>query len=308
MPIPPYDELTAPILQWLSGKKKAGIPEIRKAIGESLALSYEEKNRLLPSGNQTVLANRIAWAVGDLYQAGLLSRPRRGVYQITEAGLSLAKEKPTLLDRKFLLKRYPAFEKYINSAPKESGTQKVSNGKSGLPSDQTPEETMDAAFRAIRDSLKEDLKAQILAMSFVDFEYLCVDILVAMGYGGSREKVIASVTKPSHDGGIDGYISEDRLGLNMIYVQAKHYTKGNVGRPELQQLAGALDNHSEKGVFITSSDFSKDAVDYAAKSSRKIVLINGDKLADLMMEYNLGVNTSYTYAIKKVDSDYFERE
>lgn len=175
-------------------------------------------------------------------------------------------------------------------------------------SGETPEEIMEGAASDMHRSLKDELKLQIDAMSPTSFEYLCRDLIKSMGYGGTRNNVIAEVTPRSRDGGIDGFVSEDRLGLNMIYIQAKHYAKNKVSRPDLQRFAGAMDKHFEKGVFITTFDFSKDAIEFTKKSARKIVLINGDRLADLMIEYNIGVSVSYTYEIKKIDSDYFDRE
>lgn len=246
----------------------------------------------------------MAWARVYLGKAGLLETARRGVLRITASGLEVLGEHPARIDVKFL-ERFPEFVAFRTARAHAGGEQQPETGapKTGE-SEQTPEEALDVAYGRLRATLEADLLEQIKAATPTFFESLVIDLLVAMGYGGSIADAGQAVGR-SGDGGIDGIIKEDRLGLDAIYVQAKRW-ENTVGRPDIQRFAGALQGHrARKGVFITTSSFSRDARDYAAAIDSKIVLIDGPELTKLMIDHNVGVSAGRSYEIKKIDSDYF---
>ena len=266
-------------------------------MAKQLDLSEEDIAELLPSGTQTKLKNRIQWALYDLFRAGLLHRPVKGKYSISLEGRALLKDPPSRIDRKFLSK-YPSFQEFLSKTKSEPIID-------DLPVNLTPDEQIGNAYRELNETLISDLKDQTAMMNPYSFEQLVINLLFAMGYGGSREEA-AQVTKKSADEGIDGVIDQDRLGLDVIYVQAKRW-KDQVGRKEIQSFVGALaGKQANKGVFITTSNFSSHARDYAHSVSQKVILIDGTRLAELMIEHNIGVSTKRTLQIKRIDSGYFE--
>jgi len=271
------------------------------SLSDKFSLTPAEQAELLPSGQQAVFTNRIGWARSYLKKAGLLESPRRGAFKITEGGQSVLAENPEKIDVKYL-GRFPEFIEFRDPSKPITASD---NGTVVQESDRTPEEVLELAHQSIRDSLIEELLTKILSCSPAFFETLVVELLVKMGYGGSRKDAGERIGQTG-DGGIDGIIKEDRLGLDTIFIQAKRW-QGNVGRPEIQKFVGALQGQrAKKGVFITTSKFTSDAVEYSSFIDTKVVLIDGNKLAGLMIDFDVGVSTSASYVIKKMDSDYFE--
>lgn len=311
MPIPEFNAIKAPALQFFAADGRPHkISEIFSALADHFQLTEEEKNELLPSGTQRRWHNRANWACYDLFRAGLLDRPKKGLYVITEVGKQLAAQNPKSIDREFLMK-FPQFVQFAQA----SGVKKIdpsdkhdSGSRNELDSKlETPEERIDAAYQVLNSTLRKELLDQVKKMDPFRFEHLVVDLLVAMGYGGSREEA-AKVTKASGDEGIDGIINEDRLGLDVIYIQAKRWQQP-IGRKEIQSFVGALaGQQAHKGVFITTSSFINTATVYAKQVPQKVILIDGEKLTDLMVKHNVGVALSHAYEVKHIDSDYFENE
>lgn len=310
MPIPEFNEIKAPALQFFTDGKPHKISEVFTVLAEHFKLTEEERNELLPSGTQRRWHNRANWACYDLFRAGLLDRPKKGLYLITELGRKIAEQKPKSIDREFLM-QFPQFAQFVQASGPKKSTQ--SDKQEVLPTSEpsakqeTPEELIGSAYQILNSTLRKEILELVKKMDPFRFEQLVVDLLVAMGYGGSREEA-AQVTKASGDEGIDGIINEDRLGLDVIYLQAKRWQQ-TVGRKEIQSFVGALaGQQAHKGVFITTSDFADTAIAYAKKVPQKVILIDGDKLADLMIKHNIGVALSHAYEIKHVDSDYFEQD
>lgn len=298
--IPKYDELTWPMLELLLGGATLTTQEIAALLASRFNLTNEEQSERLPSGGQTYLVNRTGWAGFHLQKAGLIARPRRAVWQITLTGEELLKGTPFKLDRSSLL-RFPSFREFISKFRKVS---EVAETTTQIESDTPPDELMAEAHESLRNQLKQELLDNMHRMDPIAFERLVLDVLLAMGYGGSLREA-ASMTKVSNDEGIDGVINEDRLGLDVIYVQAKRWQQ-TVGRREIQSFVGALaGQQAHKGIFITTSDFAETAKAYARSISQKVILIDGDRLAALMIDYNVGVSSVHSYEIKRIDSDYF---
>lgn len=305
MPIPEFNKIKAPALQLFADGKERRMSEVFAPLGKHFGLSEAEQNEMLPSGTQRRWHNRADWACYDLFRAGLLSRPRRGVYVITETGKTLAAKKPAVIDRDFLM-QYPEFAAFAQQTGK-SREPKSKDAKSPvlLTEQTTPEEILENAHQVVQANLTKEVLENVTRMNPYKFEQLVVDLLVAMGYGGSREEA-ARVTKASNDEGIDGIINEDRLGLDVIYIQAKRW-QNTVGRREIQSFVGALAGQkAQKGIFITTSDFGDTALAYAKNVHQKIILIDGERLAALMIEHNIGVSRTHSYEVKHIDSDYFE--
>ena len=302
MAIPDYQTLMLPVLKLASDQQEHKLREAVEQLADEFALSDDERNELLPSGSQAVFNNRVHWSRTYLKQAGLLDAPKRGVFQITESGLSLLAENPEMVNVS-LLERYPQFQEFRSRRKDKTNDKDEGAGTST----ETPEDTLASAYKAIQRKVEEEILDAIMQSSPSFFERLVVDLLVKMGYGGNRQDAGRALGK-SGDGGIDGIINEDRLGLDVIYIQAKRW-EGTVGRPEIQKFAGALQGQrARKGVFITTSCFSKEAVEYASLIESKIILIDGTRLASLMTEHNVGVSTSGVYEVKKIDSDYFDED
>ncbi len=301
MTIPKYQSIMLPLLQALADGAPHSLAELRDHLGVHFSLTPEEREEMLPSGNQGVFDNRLGWARTYLKQAGLLHYVRRGVFQITDRGRALLADQPTQITAKFL-ERYPEFIEFRDRSKGRSKSEPTETATT-----ETPDETIETAYSQLRQELVAELRGQLESVSWRFFERLVIDVLVAMGYGGSRAEAGRAFQKGS-DEGIDGTIKEDRLGLDIIYVQAKRWAKGStVGRPEIQKFAGALQGkRARKGVFITTADFSDEARQYVQYIDSKIILINGQELAELMIDHNVGVSVSATYVIKKLDTDYFE--
>lgn len=301
---PNLDEIRYPVLRLLAERGAlTKVGEVFELLAPEFQLSDEDLQEMLPSGTQRTWNNRVNWSCYDLYKAGLLDRPKKGYYQINETGKKLLPNAPLLLTRKYLSEYSPEFKEFVTPKPGGGGTGPVVP----LPDLETgtPEERIDLAMGSIEASLKSELLDQLLKVDPYRFEQVVIDLLFAMGYGGSREEA-ARVTKRSGDEGIDGVINEDRLGLDVIYVQAKRW-KNTVGSPDVQGFVGALaGRQAHKGVFITTSGFTQGAVQFAKNIAQKVILVDGPRLAELMIEHGVGVTTIRTIAIKRLDSDYFE--
>lgn len=300
--IPDFQTLFLPYLKLLSDGKPHRTSEIAEKLATTFHLTENDLREMLPSGRAPRYSNRVAWATSHFKQAKLVEPVSRGIYQITDRGREVLAESPTKIDLRYL-DRYPehvAFRsKRISTNEEEQRKEESVN--------QTPQEVLDLTYQTLRNVLIQELLEKLKSISPLFFERVVIDLLLAMGYGGSRAEA-ASLTKKSGDEGIDGIIKEDKLGLEAIYVQAKRWD-GVVGRPTVQAFSGSLDGvRAKKGVLITTSNFSKDAIEYVAKIEKKIVLIDGEKLADLMIEHNVGVSEAQKYVIKKVDADYFGEE
>jgi len=293
-----------PVLRALQDTKERHIGEIVNFVIEGFGLTEFERAQMLPSGQSTVIGSRIGWARTYLNKAGLIEKmPGRGIYKITDRGLKVLQRNPERIDNT-LLSEFAGFADWVN--PKKDEPSKADVRV--IDSNQTPSEALQAAFTTITESLSSEALDTIKSLSPLFFERLVIDLLLKMGYGGDRRDVKESLTKKTNDEGIDGVINEDRLGLDTIYVQAKKW-EGSVSRPEIQKFAGALQGkRAKKGVFITTSDFTKEAREFASNIENKIILINGSELAKLMIDYNVGVSVIDRYEIKKIDSDYFVEE
>ena len=313
MPIPDYQTAMLPLLKLASDGAEHRFRDAVEQLAKFYGLSDAERSELLPSGTAPLFDNRIGWARTYLKQAGLLRSPKRGLFAITDAGRTLLAENPTKIDVE-LLDRYESFRAFRtrrrevhNDEPKPNQGVTLAAAADEGTSAQTPEDQLASAYRRLREDLEAELLEQIKGSSPAFFERLVIDLLVTMGYGGSRQDAGRAVGK-SGDGGIDGIIKEDKLGLDVIYIQAKRWD-GTVGRPEIQKFAGALQGHrASKGVFITTSSYTRDAIEYAGLISTKIILIGGDELAKLMVDHNVGVSRVGMYELKKIDSDYFDGE
>jgi restriction system protein len=301
MPIPSFQELFSPILDLAADRKEHTLEEVEELLAAQLGLTPEEREELLPSGQSTRLHNRAGWARTHLGKAGLLERTGWGRFRITERGLQLLAEKPGRIDLR-TLDRYPEHVAFRTGSRKEEGVQPPS--PDGVAS---PFELLDSSYQALRRALALELLEKVKSCSPNFFESLVVDLLVAMGYGGSRRDAGKAVGR-SGDGGIDGIIKEDKLGLDAVFLQAKRW-ENVVGRPVVQAFAGSLEGHrARKGVLITTSKFTADALDYVNRIEKKIVLIDGEQLAEHMIEHNIGVTEQGTYVVKRLDQDYFEEE
>ncbi|EFV01848.1 restriction endonuclease [Pseudoramibacter alactolyticus ATCC 23263] len=299
-----YDDLIDPTLRILSDGQEQTSKAINERLSEKLQLTDEQTSALLPSGKQTVFSNRAGWARTYLKKAGLITSPRRAHFVISEKGKAALLES-CMIDLSYL-RRFSEFRSF------ESGVPLVKNDTSQNEriEDRTPLETLEAAFSMINDALQSDLMDEVMKLSPFDFEHLVVRLLLAMGYGSGIEEA-GIVTQASNDGGIDGIIKEDQLGFSSIYIQVKQWQiESTVGKPEIQKFAGALlEQNAAKGLFITTASYSQKARDYAKNSGgATIVLIDGKQLTRLMIKHNLGVSIETTYAIKRVDYDFFSED
>ncbi len=298
MAIPDYQSIMLPLLRLAGDQQEHKISEVTDTLAEQFSLTEEERNVLIPSGTQSLFYNRVGWARTYLVKAGLLDTPRRGYIEITEEGLKLLAEDPEEINTK-LLKRYQGFRDFQSPGPGEKPPQETLA--------QTPEELIEEGYQNIRDNLAAELLKEVKASTPQFFERLVVELLVKMGYGGSRKDAGEAIGK-SGDEGIDGIIKEDRLGLDVIYIQAKRW-ENNVAPAEIQKFVGALHGKkASKGVFITTSSFSKNAWEYASNVGTNVILIDGTQLAQLMIDFNVGVSGVSCYEIKKIDRDYFMDE
>lgn len=305
MAVPGFQDMMLPMLR-LIADGKSSMAECIQLLAIEFQLSDADIGAMLPSGKQTLLTNRAHWARQYLSQAGLIVAVKRGHYVITDAGGELLKAPPAKINNE-VLRRYPKFIEFQQRSGRSNETSsELASAESSLPKSATPDDLIEQAFRQIEAALVEELLASIIAVSPQQFEQLIVDLLLAMGYGGGDKSMGERIGK-SGDGGIDGIINEDKLGLDAVYIQAKRFkTEIKVGRPDLQAFVGSLTGEgANKGVFVTTSDFSKDARDYLHKIQHRIVLINGDRLARLMIQYEVGVRARRTFVLRSVDEDYF---
>lgn len=304
--IPDYQSLMLPILRLVSDRQEYKYRDIIEKMAIEFNVTDEERKELLASGNQAIFDNRVGWAKTYLKKAGLLDSPKRATFVITEIGIQTLNKNPVRIDAKYL-RQFPSFVEFQHVGRIDNDTESESLREE--PNEQTPEENLDKAYQRIRKTLALELLNRVVDLTPTFFERLVVELLVKMGYGGSIKDAGKAIGK-SGDEGIDGTIKEDKLGLDIIYIQAKKWRPGIVvGRPELHKFVGALAGQgAKKGIFITTSNFTKDALEYTPKNETKIVLIDGEQLAQLMIDYNLGCTTQQTYELKKIDSDYFGEE
>lgn len=295
--IPDFQSIMLPLLMSIKDGKEYGISEVNIILSNFFKLTQDEFDTLLPSGTQKVFVNRVAWAKAHLKIAGLVESTKRGVFKISEKGSNFVNSNPKILNLK-ILKTLDSSNSPIIAAFNQQ--ENIISSKSS-----TPEEIIDENYLLIRDNLKLELLEKILQCSPSFFENIVIQLLVKMGYGGTIADAGRTIGR-SGDEGIDGIIKEDKLGLDIIYIQAKRW-KGSVGRPEIQKFVGALAGQgAKKGVFITTSSFTQDAKSYQPKNETKIVLIDGEQLTELMLDYNLAVSTVRTIEIKRIDNDFFE--
>lgn len=299
MGIPDYQSIMLPLLEFAGDEREHTVREAIEFLAARFGLNDQERKMLLPSGQQAIFDNRVGWARTHLKKAGLLESPRRGYFRITSRGLEVLRSKPTKIDVSFL-EQFPEFVEF-RSRRREA---EVNSADLLEKAPETPAEVLERAYQDLRRELARELLDYVKKCSPQFFEQLVIDLLVKMGYGGSREDAARAIGRTG-DEGIDGIINEDRLGLDTLYIQAKRWD-GVVGRPEVQRFAGALQGQrARKGILITTSRFSEEAKEYAAKIESKIVLIDGERLAELMIEYGVGVSQVASYEIKKIDQDYF---
>lgn len=299
MAIPDFQSVMRPVLLAVANGETLSLSSLREKVSSFFQLSDAERHERLPSGKQTVINNRVGWARTYLNKAGLLHIPARGMVQITERGLEALQTGPERITVAWL-KRYPEFASFHAPKPLE--------GRSGAePEEQvaaTPDEQLANAYQDLMQSLADELLVQVRTSTPSFFEQLVVDLMIAMGYGGSRKEA-GNATQATNDDGIDGIIKEDKLGLDVIYLQAKRWTN-TVHRPEIDKFIGALTRQrARKGVFITTSDFSAGAREAALGLDIKVVLVDGIELARLMVENNIGCGIKQVYEVKQIDTDYF---
>jgi restriction system protein len=291
-----------PLLDFAADGKEHSLREAIDALANQYRLTPEERRELLPSGRQATFDNRVGWSRTYLNKAGILISTKRGHFQITPRGESVLAQRPTKINVAFL-RQYPEFIEFQQGQNKETGTAHAEASELI-----TPEESIESAYQRARAGLAVEVLQAVKDCSPEFFERLVVDLLVRMGYGGTRVDAGRAIGK-SGDGGIDGIINEDRLGLDVVYIQAKRWDSTSVGRPEIQKFAGALQGQrAKKGIFLTTSTFSRDAYDYVSRIDSKIVLIDGETIAELMIDYGVGVNSIATYELKRIDTDYFNGE
>jgi restriction system protein len=302
MSVPDFQTIMLPLLKLASDGRDHTIREACDVLADQFHLSLEEQAELTPSGRQKRFANRVAWAKIHLTRASLLESPARAHFRIVVRGADLLKSNPPAINIK-MLRQYPEYVEVQRPPRKNDADEETEETRSG----QTPEEIFEASYQSLRRALAEELLERVRNCSPQFFEHLVVELMLAMGYGGSREEAGKSIGR-SGDEGVDGIIKEDKLGLDVIYLQAKRWDS-TIGRPVVQAFAGSLEGQrAKKGVLITTSQFSNDAKDYVSRIEKKIVLIDGQLLSELMIDHDIGVSKITSYDIKKVDSDYFVDE
>jgi restriction system protein len=303
MPVPDFQSLMLPVLR-ATAAGQISATDLRDRVASGIGLTESELAERLPKGGQTVFANRVAWANTYLQRAGLIEKIGHGLYKITDEGRQAFAGNPERIDLRFL-NRYPSYSEWRRGRSETTIASSQEIGPS-LDTTQTPEEQMEASYVSLSAALEAELLERVREMAPASFERLIVDLLIAMGYGGGRSEMGQAIGRAG-DGGIDGMIKEDTLGLDIVYMQAKRYADGNtVGRAEVQSFAGSLDGvGATKGIFFTTSTFSQGARDYVGRISKRIVLIDGAELSALMVRNGVGVRTRTVYEIKRVDEDYF---
>lgn len=303
MAIPDFQSVMLPMLTFLSDNQEHSMKETLAALGTHFNLTDTEINEMLPSRNQTVFYNRVTWAKAHLKMASLVENTKRGHFKISPLGIETLKKKTQFINLKFL-KTFPS---YLENAGRTKDNGKL-NITEDIETKETPEEIIEWNYLKIRNNLALELLSKVKTCSPAFFENLVVELLVKMGYGGTIKEA-GQATKLTNDGGIDGIIKEDKLGLDFIYIQAKRWDAQPVGRPDIQSFVGALDGQrANKGVFITTSRFADSATNYVKTITKKVILIDGEQLANYMIDYELGVSSFTTYNLKKIDNDYFDIE
>lgn len=286
MPIPDYQSVMLPLLKHAADGNDHNMPESLESLAQYFNLTPEEQEELFPSGYHKIFVNRVYWAKTHISKAGLLESPRRAVFRITEKGKQVIKNNPPIINVQFL-KQYLEYLEFIKPSTGTSNHEPSSAIETSL---STPVEILENSYQSLRKTLAQDLLVKIKQSTPTFFERLVVELLVKMGYGGSL-KDAGKATKPTNDEGIDGIIKEDKLGLDVIYIQAKRWGSQAVGRPDIQSFVGALDGQrANKGIFITTSRFADNAVQYVKTISKKVILIDGEQLATYMIDYNLAVS------------------
>lgn len=308
MPVPGYESFMLPLLRAVTDGAEHNVRDVRDQLAGEFKLSADERAEMLPSGKQSVFDNGVGWAKTYLDKAGLITSVRRGVYRVTDAGRTVLAERPKDIDKAYL-ERFQPFRGFLtlrHDHDDDESTVEV-EARPAFDAAATPEEQLENAYNKIRQKIEADVLDAVKGASPQFFEKLVIELLVKMGYGGTIADAGEALGRAG-DGGIDGVIKEDKLGLDAIYVQAKRW-QNNVGRPEVQGFAGSLlGRRGRKGVFITTSMFSKEAREYVGQIDSKIILIDGPTLAGLMVDHDVGVNTVETFTVKRVDSDYFSEE
>jgi len=301
MGVPDFQSIMLPLLKFASDKKEHSSRESIEYLAQEFDLTEEDRKELLPSGTQAVFDNRVGWARTYLKKAGLLESKKRGYFNITDEGLKVLEENPPKINIDFLM-QFPGYVEFRTGVKKDTSNELESSTE-----DLTPEETLEYSYQKLRDNIAQELINNVKSCTPEFFEKLVVDLLLNMGYGGSRRDAGEAIGK-SGDGGIDGIIKEDKLGLDTIYIQAKRW-ENTVSRPEIQKFAGALQGQqAKKGVFITTSKFTNGAKTYASIIDSKVVLIDGERLSQLMIDHDIGVSKIKSYDLKKIDTDYFSEE
>lgn len=303
MAVPDFQTLMLPVLKYIASKDVTSSKEVIAEMIQQFKLSEEDAAQLLPSKTQRVIDNRVYWAQVYLQKAGLVVRPARGRYQVTDTGRDVLGKKPERIDIKFL-NQFSSFQKF--KALSHQNTEQEKTKTVAVDTNADPLEELEASYEKMKASVCEELLNQARELDPTDFEKLIVELLRRMGYGLDQNSVVHRGR--AGDGGIDGEISQDRLGLDMIYVQAKRYQEGAaVGRPAIQQFVGSLNERkAKKGLFITTSHFSSDAHEYVNRIDVRIILVDGEQLARHMFEHNLGVTPKQRYEVKEIDQDFFE--
>lgn len=305
MAIPDYQSIMLPLLKEVADRQEHKFRDVIESLSIFFKQTSEERKELLPSGQQPIFDNRVGWARTYLKKAGLLESPKRATILIAQRGIDVLKQNPEKINVKFL-RQFPEFIEFQTTKRGDTSEEELTPEEF---IQQTPEENLEISYQRIRKSLAQELANKVINLTPAFFERLVVELLVKMGYGGSIKDAGKAIGGKG-DEGIDGTIKEDKLGLDIIYIQAKRWQPGNlVGRPEIQKFVGALAGQgAKKGIFITTSTFTKDALEYLPKNETKIVLIDGEQLSQLMIDYNLGVTTQQTYELKRIDNDYFGDE
>lgn len=304
MTLPDYQSLMLPVLR-VASEGETSVPLAEDDIASAMNISDADRQLTLPSGKQRVLHNRIHWAKFYLTKAGLLNSPKRGRFNITPAGSDVLNNLPSKLDTHFLL-TLPGFSEWYKSNQTVNGATDANEAEAPIA---TPEEVVETAFKATQSALRAELLDRILQNSPGFFERVIVELLISMGYGGSRQNAAQQLGQ-SGDGGVDGVINEDLLGLDRIYVQAKRYAVGNnISRPDVQSFTGSLVGlGASKGVFVTTSAFSQHAIDFAAKIPQRVILIDGRRLTELLVDHGVGVRVEKTLEFKRLDEDFFSED
>jgi restriction system protein len=302
--IPDFQTVMLPLVETLADGQEQTMRDLTNRLADRFELTEQEREELLPSGQQTIFSNRVAWAKSHMKAAGLLENPVRGRVRISDLGRKVLAEKPPSINIRFL-KQFPAYCDFIGKAQPKDENDGSADASTVIEEKRTPLELIDAAYKSLSQATAEDLLSRLKACSPAFFEGIVVKLLMAMGYGGVAGQ--GMVTGKSGDGGIDGVIKQDKLGLDVVCIQAKRWD-GPVGRPVIQGFVGSMDYiRAKKGVIITTSSFTKDAEDYVKWiEGKKVVLINGDRLAEFMIEHNLGVTTTKTYELKELSDDFFD--